>query len=521
MNQQRKPLALIVLDGWGLSQQRDGNAILQAETPHIKEYLAKYPHTILDCSGEAVGLPAGQMGNSEVGHLNIGAGRVVYQELTRITKAIKDGDFFNNQELLKAVQNVKEKNSSLHIMGLLSDGGVHSHIKHLFATLKLAAEHGLSKVYYHAFLDGRDVPPSSAKVYMRALLAKMKEYGVGEVATVSGRYYAMDRDRRWERTEQAYRAMVYAEGIFANSPLEAIDIGYERGETDEFIKPTIVTDDHKQPLTKVRDGDSIIFINFRPDRARQITRAFVDEDFAGFERGPGRPRVHFVCMTVYDKTIEAPVAFPPQKLENTLGEWLSKQGLKQLRLAETEKYAHVTFFFNGGVEAPNANEERVLIPSPKVATYDLKPEMSAYEVTEAFLENLNSGKFEVLIVNFANPDMVGHTGDLEATKVAIETVDKCLGKIVTAMLEKSGTVIITADHGNAEKMRDDKGGPFTAHTTDPVPFLLVGEAYKQARLRTGGSLQDIAPTMLDILGLPKPAEMTGESLLLKGNALGS
>lgn len=516
MNNVKKPLALIILDGWGLSQDVNGNAIAQANTPNIKNYLANYPHTTLTCSGEEVGLPAGQMGNSEVGHLNIGAGRVVYQELTRITKSIKDGDFFENPEFLKAVQNVKQKNSALHIMGLLSDGGVHSHIRHLFAVLKLAADQGLTKVFYHAILDGRDVPPSSAKAYMRALQTKMTELGVGQVATVSGRYYAMDRDRRWERTEPAYRAMVYAEGQQANSALEAIDVAYERGETDEFVKPTIVTDDRKQPVAKVAEGDSLIFINFRPDRARQITRAFVDEDFTGFDRGSARPKVYYVCMTVYDKTIEAAVAFPPKKLENTMGEWLSKQGLKQLRLAETEKYAHVTFFFNGGVEQPNSDEERVLIPSPKVATYDLKPEMSAFEVTDAFIENLNKGIFDVIITNYANPDMVGHTGDLQATKVAIETVDQCIGKVISAILEKGGTVLVTADHGNAEKMRDEKGGPFTAHTTDPVPFVLIGEQYKGITLRDDGSLQAIAPTMLDILGLPKPSEMTGESLILKG-----
>ncbi|ABO51491.1 phosphoglycerate mutase [Desulforamulus reducens MI-1] len=516
MSQERKPLALVILDGWGLSQDKNGNAIAQASTPNMNQILANSSHTTLACSGEAVGLPEGQMGNSEVGHLNMGAGRVVYQELTRITKSIKDGDFFENPELLRAVQNVKEKDSALHIMGLLSDGGVHSHIKHIFAVLKLAAQQGLSKVYYHAFLDGRDVPPSSAKLYMRALLAKMKEEQVGQVATVSGRYYAMDRDCRWERTELAYRALVYSEGLQANSPLEAIDVAYERGETDEFVKPTIVTDDKKQPLAKISQGDSVIFINFRPDRARQITRAFVDDDFAGFDRGTKHPQVYFVCMTVYDKTIEAPVAFPTHKLVNTLGEWLSKQGLKQLRLAETEKYAHVTFFFNGGVEAPNPNEERVLIPSPKVATYDLKPDMSAYEVADAFVEQINKETFDVIITNFANPDMVGHTGDLAATQVAIETVDQCLGKVVAAVLEKGGTVLVTADHGNAEKMLDEKGGPFTAHTTDPVPFVLIGNQYKGAKLREDGSLSDIAPTMLDILGLAKPAEMTGKSLLLKG-----
>ncbi|MEW6698464.1 MAG: 2,3-bisphosphoglycerate-independent phosphoglycerate mutase [Bacillota bacterium] len=516
MDIKRHPLALVILDGWGVCQDERGNAIACANTPNIKAYLKDYPSATLECSGEAVGLPEGQMGNSEVGHLNMGAGRVVYQELTRITKAIKDGDFFKNPELLQAVRKAKENQSAFHIMGLLSDGGVHSHIKHIFAALKLAAQHGLSRVYFHAFLDGRDVPPSSAKGYMRALLAKMHELGVGQVATVSGRYYAMDRDRRWERTETAYRAMVYAEGLQANSPLEAIDMGYERGETDEFIKPTVITDDNKQPVARVSDGDAVLFINFRPDRARQITRAFADEDFTGFDRGPGRPQVYFVCMTVYDKTIEAPVAFPPARLVNTLGEWLSKQEIKQLRLAETEKYAHVTFFFNGGVEPPNPKEERVLIPSPKVATYDLKPEMSACEVAEAFIENLNGDKYDVYITNFANPDMVGHTGDLAAARIAVETVDQCLGKIVDAVLAKSGTVIITADHGNAEKMRDEEGGAHTAHTTYPVPFILVGERHRGVTLKQCGSLQDIAPTMLEILGLPKPPEMTGESLLLKG-----
>jgi len=506
------------MDGWGISDQVNGNAIALADTSNIKRLMADYPHTTLECSGEAVGLPAGQMGNSEVGHLNIGAGRVVYQELTRITKSIKDGDFFENPELLKAVRHVKEHHSALHIMGLLSDGGVHSHIRHIFATLRLARQQGLSKVYLHAFLDGRDVPPSSAKSYMNVLLTKLKEIGVGQVATVSGRYYAMDRDRRWERTEKAYRAMVYSEGLQANSPVEAIDVAYERGETDEFVQPTVVTDEHRQPVARVKDGDAVIFINFRPDRARQITRAFVDEDFTGFDRGEARPKVYFVCMTVYDKTIEAPVAFPPAKLVNTLGEWLSKQGLQQLRLAETEKYAHVTFFFNGGVEPPNPGEDRVLIPSPKVATYDLKPEMSAYEVTDAFLERFKYGKYDVFIMNFANPDMVGHTGDLEATEAAIQTVDRCIGQITSALLEKSGTILVTADHGNAEKMKDEHGGPFTAHTTDPVPFILVDDQYKGARLRNNGSLQDVAPTILDILGLPKPPEMTGESLVRKSQA---
>ncbi|ABO48685.1 phosphoglycerate mutase [Desulforamulus reducens MI-1] len=516
MQHQYHPLALIILDGWGLHRDEKGNAIACANIPYVKGLLKRYPSTSLACSGEAVGLPAGQMGNSEVGHLNMGAGRVVYQELTRITKAIKDGDFFQNQELLRVIQGAKKSNSALHIMGLLSDGGVHSHIRHIFAALELAARQGLSKVYVHAFLDGRDVPPSSAKGYMNALLAKMKELGVGQVATVSGRYYAMDRDSRWERTELAYRAMVFAEGLQANSPVEAIDVGYQRGETDEFIKPTVITDDCKQPIARVADGDSIIFMNFRPDRARQITRSFVDDDFSGFQRGTGGPKVHFVCLTVYDKTIKTPVAFPPTQLVHTLGEWLDKQGLKQLRLAETEKYAHVTFFFNGGVEAPNPNEERVLIPSPKVATYDQKPEMSAQEVAEAFIKKFNTAQYDVYITNFANPDMVGHTGNMAATRIAVETVDKCVGKIVSTVLEKAGTVIITADHGNAEKMLDENGGAYTAHTTNPVPFILVGDRYEGGKLKECGSLQDIAPTMLEILGLPKPPEMTGESLLPKG-----
>ena len=516
MADKRHPLALVILDGWGVSPQQEGNAIALANIPHIRTYSKNYPSTTLACSGEEVGLPQGQMGNSEVGHLTMGAGRVVYQELTRITKAVQENEFFVNPQLLAAVQRAKENQAALHIMGLLSDGGVHSHIKHIFAALKLAADHGLSKVYFHAFLDGRDVPPASAKGYMNVLLAKMKELGVGQVATVSGRYYAMDRDRRWERTNMAYRAMVYAEGVQANSPVEAIDIGYERGETDEFIKPTVVTDEQKQPVAKISDGDSVLFINFRPDRARQLTRAFVDAEFAGFCRESGKLKVHFVCMTVYDKSIEAAVAFPPQRLVNTLGEWLGKLGVKQLRLAETEKYAHVTFFFNGGVEAPNPQEERLLIPSPKVATYDLKPEMAACKIADSFLEKLNDGAYDVYIANFANSDMVGHTGNLEAAKVAVETVDQCIGRIVAAVLERSGTVLITADHGNAEKMFDEQGGIHTAHTTYPVPFILVGQKYQGDKLQTCGSLQDIAPTMLEILGLPKPPEMTGESLLLKG-----
>ncbi|MBM7856105.1 2,3-bisphosphoglycerate-independent phosphoglycerate mutase [Desulfohalotomaculum tongense] len=506
------PLALVILDGWGIGDE-NGNAIHQADTPNFEKLMNSYPYTTLISSGEEVGLPAGQMGNSEVGHLNIGAGRVVYQELTRITKAIEDESFFANEELLKAVHHVKEQQSALHIMGLLSDGGVHSHIKHIFALLELAKREGLSRVYFHAFLDGRDVPPSSAETYINQLQAKMTALGVGAVATVTGRYYAMDRDRRWERTEQAYRALVDGQGLPARSAADAVNQGYQRGETDEFIKPTVIMDSDNRPLARVKNKDAVIFANFRPDRARQITRAFVDEEFHGFHREGGRPDVYFVCMTQYDKTIAAPVAFPPAKHTNTLGQWLSKQGLKQLRLAETEKYAHVTFFFNGGVETPYPGEERKLIPSPKVATYDLKPEMSAEEITAAFIEYLNGGTHDVIITNFANPDMVGHTGNMEAAKLAVETVDRCLGKIAAAVLEKEGTLLVTADHGNAEKMLDEHGGAHTAHTNSPVPFILVGDKYKGAALRSG-SLRDIAPTMLDILGLPKPPEMTGQSLII-------
>lgn len=507
------PLVLVILDGWGLCEHKEGNAIVLARTPHMDRLWDQYPSTILSSSGEAVGLPEGQMGNSEVGHLNLGAGRVVYQELTRISKAIREGTFYNNDVLLEAVERVKKNGSALHLMGLLSDGGVHSHIEHLYALLELARDQGIEDIYVHAFLDGRDVPPDNALDYIVPLEDRLKKMKVGAIATVMGRYYAMDRDRRWDRTERAYRVLVLGEGLKAGSAGEAVRQAYARGETDEFVQPTVINGPAGKPVATVRDGDAIIFYNFRPDRARQISRAFVDEEFDGFTR-PVHPEVYFVCMTQYDKTIEAPVAYKPQVLVNTLGEVLSYRNLRQLRLAETEKYAHVTFFFNGGVEKPNAGEDRILVPSPKVATYDLKPEMSAYEVTDTFLKQLAEEKYHVVIMNYANPDMVGHTGVMEAAIKAIEVVDHCVGKVAGAVLQKGGTLIITADHGNAEMMKDNSGHPHTAHTTDPVPFILVGPEVKNLQLRRG-SLRDVAPTMLELLDISKPREMTGSSLIVK------
>lgn len=507
------PLALIILDGWGMCDQVKGNAIKNAQTPNMNNYFNLYPNTVLSCSGEDVGLPAGQMGNSEVGHLNIGAGRVVYQELTRVSKAVRDGDFFANEVLLKALKHSLNNNSSLHLMGLLSDGGVHSHIEHLFALLELARRHNIKKVFIHCFLDGRDVPPNNAAGYIKQLEEKTSEIGVGKIATVMGRYYAMDRDQRWDRINLAYQAMAEGKGLVVNRAEAAVSESYQRGELDEFVLPTVVQDEFGNPIGTVKSGDSVIFFNFRPDRARQITRAFVDMEFTGFPRSNRPENLYFVCMTQYDLNINAPVAFKPQILQNTLGEVLSKKGIKQLRLAETEKYAHVTFFFNGGVEASNPGEERILVPSPKVATYDHKPEMSAAEVTEEFIGQLESNQFKVMVVNYANPDMVGHTGNMQATIKAIETVDYCLGRAIDRVLEKDGAVIISADHGNAECMQDEEGNTVTAHTTLPVPFILIGHKYKNCRLRAG-SLEDVAPTMLELLGLEKPVEMTGSSLIL-------
>lgn len=505
----KKPVLLMILDGWGIAPASSSNAAAVAATPCLDKFFAEYPHTTLEASGGAVGLPDGQMGNSEVGHLNIGAGRIIYQELTRITKAVKDGDFFTNPVLSDVMAKTKAAGKALHLMGLLSDGGVHSHLEHVIALVEMARQQGLEKVYVHAFLDGRDVGPKTAVTYLQQLQEAMQQIGVGKIATVSGRYYAMDRDKRWERTEKAYRALVLGEGEHAEDAVSGVERSYEQGVTDEFVIPFIVGKNDG----RITAGDGIVFFNFRPDRARQMTRALSESEFDGFKRPEGVLPVNFVCMTQYDATIAAPVAFPPQTYEDTLGEVLAKQGLQQLRIAETEKYAHVTFFFNGGVEAPNVGEERILIPSPKVATYDLQPEMSAREVTEALLAELDKDKFDVVILNFANPDMIGHTGVMEAAVKAMETVDECVGRIVAKILELDGSVCITADHGNLEKMTDETTGqPHTAHTTNPVPFILISNEKHQLH---SGILADIAPTLLELLHIDKPAAMTGSSLMEK------
>ncbi|MBN1053188.1 2,3-bisphosphoglycerate-independent phosphoglycerate mutase [Clostridium botulinum] len=507
----KRPVMLMILDGFGIAPKSEGNAVSLAKKPNFDRLVANYPTSQLQASGLEVGLPEGQMGNSEVGHLNIGSGRIVYQELTRITKAIKDGDFFENESLMKAMTNAKNNNSALHLMGLLSDGGVHSHIEHLRGLLEFAKKEGIQNVYVHAFMDGRDVAPSSGKEFVEKTESMMAEVGIGKIATISGRYYAMDRDNRWERVELAYNALVLGEGETANSSVEAMEKSYHDNKTDEFVLPTVVLE-NGDPTATIKNGDSVIFFNFRPDRAREITRAINDKVFDGFKRET--LNLTFVTMTQYDKTLEGvEVAYKPQTLANTLGEYVSSKGLNQLRIAETEKYAHVTFFFNGGVEKENPGEERVVIPSPKVATYDLKPEMSAYEVTDELLNRLDSDKYDMVILNFANPDMVGHTGVIPAAVKAIESVDECLGKIADKMLEKDGCLFITADHGNAETMIDfSTGNPFTAHTIDPVPFVWIANNTEGKTIKDG-KLADIAPTMLNQLGLEVPAEMTGENLV--------
>ena len=500
----KKPLVLMILDGFGCAP-KEGNAIAAAKKPNIDALFASNPVTKIGASGLDVGLPDGQMGNSEVGHTNMGAGRIVYQELTRITKSIQDGPFFENEAFLSAMENAKKNDSALHLIGLLSDGGVHSHITHLYALVEMAKKMGLTKVFVHCLLDGRDVPPSSGKDYVQQLSDKLKEIGVGQIATVMGRYYAMDRDNRWERVEKAYAAMVYGEGEKAACGVCAVANSYEKDVTDEFVVPCVI--DGAQPI---QANDSIIFFNFRPDRAREITRTFVDPDFNGFERRGGFFPVTYVCMTQYDATMpNVQVAFKPEELKNTLGEYLSAKGMTQLRIAETEKYAHVTFFFNGGVETVYPGEDRILVKS-KVATYDLQPEMSAYEVTDKMVEAIKSGKYDVIILNYANCDMVGHTGVFEAAVKAVEAVDTCVGRVTAAIREMDGVLLLTADHGNADKMVDEDGEPFTAHTTNPVPFCVAGYS---CQLREGGRLADIAPTMLQILGLPQPEEMDGKSLI--------
>ncbi|WP_317367156.1 2,3-bisphosphoglycerate-independent phosphoglycerate mutase [uncultured Tyzzerella sp.] len=511
----KKTTVLMILDGFGINEKTEGNAIKLANTPNIDKITKGYPCVNGNASGLFVGLPDGQMGNSEVGHLNMGAGRIVYQELTRITKSIQDGDFFENSVLKGAMENCKERNTALHLMGLLSSGGVHSHNEHLYGLLKMAKMNGIEKVYIHAFLDGRDTPPTSGKGFLQELQSKINEIGVGKIATISGRYYAMDRDNRWERVEHAYNAMVMGKGDSTDNVITYIESSYSKDVNDEFVVPTVVTE-NDMPVATINENDSVIFFNYRPDRAREMTRAFCDEDFTGFDRDKGYFNTKFVTFTDYDSSIKnKEVVFLKESLSNTFGEYISNLGLTQLRLAETEKYAHVTFFFNGGVEEPYKNEDRILIPSPQVATYDLQPEMSAKEVTEKLTENIANGKYDLIIVNYANPDMVGHTGVLDAAVKAIEYVDECIGKVVDTVLENNAQMFICADHGNSDQLIDyTTKEPFTAHTTNPVPFILVN-CDKAKGLKEGGKLADIAPTLLDMMNLEQPKEMTGESLLVK------
>ncbi len=515
----KKPYAIIIMDGYGLNPETKGNAIYEDGSKNVTRMMKEYPSATLGASGLSVGLPDGQMGNSEVGHLNIGAGRIVYQDLTKITKAIDDGEFYENPALCAAMDNAVKNGKKLHLWGLLSDGGVHSHLYHLFALLKMAKEKGVPQTYVHGFMDGRDVSPTSGVSFIEEVQAEMDKLGYGKIASVCGRYYAMDRDNNWDREEKAYDMLTLGNGVQATNAAQALAESYEKGITDEFILPTNVVENGK-PVALVEEGDSIISFNFRPDRARQITRAFSQKNFVvpkgtAFERKTGFLHPVYVCFTVYDATFEdVQIAFPKQSMSNTLGEYLAKLGKKQLRIAETEKYAHVTFFFNGGVEAPNEGEERVLVNSPKVATYDLQPEMSAPEVTEKVLEELDKGVYDVMILNYANCDMVGHTGVIPAAIKAVHTVDECVQKVMDKILAMGGSALLTADHGNADKLLDTDGSPFTAHTTNPVPVVLVSDEYKHCKLNAG-VLADLAPTLLDVMNVPVPAEMTGKSLLVK------
>jgi len=507
----KKVTMLMILDGYGINEKTEGNAVKLANTPNLDEIFSKNPNTIIHTSGSDVGLPDGQMGNSEVGHTNIGAGRIVYQDLAKITKSIEDGDFFSCPEFVKAIENCKKNNSKLHLMGLLSDGGVHSHNRHLYGLLEMAKRKDFENVFIHCFMDGRDTPPASGEAYITDLEQKISEKGVGKIATISGRFYSMDRDKRWNRIELSYKAMVEGEGEKSNSAIQAVEESYQREEFDEFIKPIVITGSNGEPVATIEENDSIIFFNFRPDRAREITRSIVDPDFDGFERKKFF-NTYFVCMTPYDETMpNVEVAFKKEEIKNTFGEIVSKNNLTQLRIAETEKYAHVTFFFNGGKETQYEGEDRILIPSPKVETYDMKPEMSAEEVTENVVNAINSGKYDTIILNYANPDMVGHTGNLEAAIKALETLDGCVARVVDAIEKNGGVLLITADHGNCEQMIDYKTGePHTAHTTNPVPLTMVGRPNRKLK---EGRLADLAPTMLDLMGLDKPEEMIGESLL--------
>ncbi|MDQ3804734.1 MAG: 2,3-bisphosphoglycerate-independent phosphoglycerate mutase [Acidobacteriota bacterium] len=512
MLNRKGPLALIILDGWGHTPEREANAIALAETPFYDEFLEKYPHTLIEASGTCVGLPGRIMGNSEVGHLNMGAGRVIMTDVRRIDYAVETGEFFSNEAVAAAMDSARSRGGALHLMGLLSDGLVHSSQEHLYALLRMAKRRGLARAYVHCFLDGRDTPPSSAQVYVRQLREKIEEIGCGEIATVCGRYYAMDRDRRWERTERAYRCLVHAEGVRAADPAEAIRRSYERGVTDEFVEPVVLTRADGSPVATMQEGDAVVFYNFRADRARQITRALAVEGFEGFLT-PERPRLDFVCFTLYDATFGLPVAFPQLRHQNILAEVFASLGVRNYRLAETEKYAHVTYFFNGGTEVEFPSERRLLVPSPKVATYDLMPEMAAFKVTDKVLRAIDEGETDVFIVNFANPDMVGHTGNLPKTIEAVQYVDTCLGWITKALKTARGTCLITADHGNCEQMLDfTTGQPHTAHTSNPVPFHLIDDALRGVKLRGGGSLQDVAPTILGLLGIPQPPDMTGRDL---------
>ncbi|MBN2852276.1 MAG: 2,3-bisphosphoglycerate-independent phosphoglycerate mutase [Clostridia bacterium] len=509
-----KLTALIILDGYGINEKTEGNAIFLADTPNMDKYLNTYPNSLLMASGYDVGLPKGQMGNSEVGHTNIGAGRIVYQDLVKITKSIEDGDFFENEIFMEAVKNCQTNNSALHLMGLLSDGGVHSHNTHLYALLELAKKAGINDVYIHLMFDGRDVPPDSSLGYITELTEKIKENGTGKIASIMGRFYAMDRDNVWDRVEKAYNAMVFGEGEKSDDAVQAVKDSYDRKIFDEFILPTVITENTK-PVGLIKENDSIIFFNFRPDRARQITRSFVEPEFKSFVRKKGYFKNYFVCMTPYDATFNnVHIAYEKEELTNTFGEYISKKGLTQLRIAETQKYAHVTFFFNGGVETPYLNEDRALIDSPRIETFDLKPEMSAYEVKDEVIKRIESGKYDVIILNFANCDMVGHTGSIPATVKAVEAVDDCLGQVVDAILKVHGTALITADHGNAEQMLDDAGNVMTAHSILPVPLIYVSNNTGRIKL-VNGRLADLTPTMLDIMNIDKPEQMTGESLIIK------